>query len=60
MTVALFRSVEKPKEPFKIGMFPVRGNPCHGAVWGKIRKGQANDLLKLSNWLAPIAGVNII
>lgn len=60
ITVADFRSVEKLSEPFKIGMLPIRGNRCHGAVWGKIRRGQSNDILKLCRWLAPIPGVNII
>lgn len=60
LTVAEFRSVEKAGEVFKIGMAPLRGNPCHGAVWGKIRKGQSNQLLRLTNWLVPIPGVSIV
>lgn len=60
LTVAEFRSVEKHGEAFKIGMVPIRGNRCHGGVWGKIRRGQSNDLLRLSNWLVPIPGVSIV
>jgi hypothetical protein len=60
LTVADFRSVQDADKPFKIGMVPLIGNRCHGAVWGKIRRGQSNDLLRLSAWLAAIPGVNII
>ena len=60
LTVRDFRSVQRGSEVFKIGMAPLIGNRCHGAIWGRIRRGQSNDLLRLSAWLAPIPGVNIV
>jgi hypothetical protein len=59
MTVETFRSTALAGEPYRIGMAPLPGIPCHGAVWGKIRPGQANKLLALSNWLAEMPGVVI-
>lgn len=59
MTVEAFRSVERPEAPFKIGMVPLADNPCHGGVWGKITRGQANRLLKNSEWLNEIVGVEV-
>lgn len=54
------RSVDKAsvaKDRWKIGMVPVEGNDCHAGVWGKITKGQSNDLQRKSNWLVRIDGV---
>ena len=54
------RSVDtaaKPEDRWKLGMYPVIGNDCHAALWGKVTKGQSEQIQKLSNWLVPIPGV---
>lgn len=54
-----FKSTAKAGEPYLIGMAPLPGIPCHGAVWGKIGGSQSNRLLKCSEWLIPVPGVAI-
>lgn len=60
ISVGGFRSVDKASKDadrWKIGMVPVSGNDCHGAVWGKITTGQSNSLQRKSAWLVEIPGV---
>lgn len=60
ISVDQFRSFNRATtaaETWKIGMVPLDDNPCHGGVWGKITKGQSNDLQRTSEWLVPIPGV---
>lgn len=56
-----FRSFDDAKDKekcWKIGMHPIKDvNPCHAAIWGKIRQGQSNDLQKRSEWLVQIPDV---
>ena len=59
LTVQDFRSTAKPGSPYQIGMAPLPGIPCHGAVWGKIGSSQSNQLLRFSDWLVPVVGVTI-
>ncbi len=40
-----------------IGMVPLDDNVCHGAIWGKITKGQSNSLQRKSEWLVEIPDV---
>lgn len=60
ITVTNFRSLQDPTNPYKIGMVPLPDNDCHGAIWGKITKGQSNKLISKSEWLVALAGVEII
>ena len=39
-----------PEEP------PAPANPFHGEAWGRLSRGQKNELLRQSQWLVPIAG----
>jgi hypothetical protein len=58
--VGEFRSLdraEKPEQRWKIGIVPMGGNDCHGAVWGKITGGQSNDMQRKSQWLVRVPGV---
>jgi hypothetical protein len=59
LTAQDFRATAKPGEPYLIGMAPLPGIPCHGAVWGKIGGSQSNRLLKCSDWLVGIPHVII-
>lgn len=45
--------------PIRIGMAPLPGLICHGAIWGKITKGRANAALRKCDWLIPIPGVQL-
>lgn len=47
----------KTEDHWMIGMDPVDGNDCHGAVWGKITTGQSNALQRNADWLVQIEGV---
>jgi hypothetical protein len=42
---------------WRIGMVPLDENVCHGAIWGKITKGQSNTLQRNSEWLVEIPGI---
>jgi hypothetical protein len=58
--VDAFRSIDraaKPADRWKIGIVPVEGNDCHGAVWGKITTGQSNSIQRTSEWLVEVPGV---
>lgn len=60
ISVGTLRSVDTATDAakrWKVGMVPVEGNDCHGAVWGKITKGQSNELQRKSAWLVHIPGV---
>jgi len=43
---------------WQIGIAPLDENPCHGAVWGKITKGQSNEIQRRSAWLVEMQGVD--
>jgi hypothetical protein len=60
IAVGELRSIDTATEDgdkWKVGMVPLDENKCHGAVWGKITKGQSNKLQEKSVWLVPIGGV---
>ncbi len=60
LDVSEFRSADTStsnESMWRIGMAPLDDNVCHGAVWGKITKGQSNTLQRNSEWLAEIHGV---
>ena len=60
ITIASLRASDKATkvgDRWKIGMVPLPNNDCHGAVWGKITKGQSNELQRKSDWLVPAPGV---
>jgi hypothetical protein len=60
ISIELFRSfdtADQGMQRWKIGMVPLDDNPCHGAVWGGITKGQSNDIQRASEWLVGMPGV---
>jgi len=64
ITVARFRSFDPAQaevDRWKIGLVPLEDppEPCHGAVWGAITEGKANEIRRATEWLVPISNVVI-
>lgn len=66
ISVELFRSFDPaghPEDRWKIGMVPLFDerppDPCHGAVWGTISEGRANQIRRAVQWLVQIPGVTL-
>ena len=66
ITVERFRSFDPSQavnNQWKIGMVPldqeIPPKPCHGAVWGAISEGKANEIRRATDWLVPIPDVVI-
>jgi len=66
ISVEDFRSFDPGQseaDKWLIGMLPLMEEeppqPCHGAVWGNISDGKANDIRRASEWLVPIENVVI-
>lgn len=38
---------------------PMPANPYHGEAWGRLTRGQKNELLRQSQWLVEIPGCNL-
>lgn len=64
MSVAHFRTfdpADQPADRWKIGMVPLPDeqppDPCHGAVWGTISEGRANQIRRAVDWLVEVPGV---
>jgi hypothetical protein len=66
MTVSQLRTFDPADEEadkWKIGMVPLEDeeppDPCHGAMWGKISEGKANDIRRSVVWLVQVPDVVI-
>jgi hypothetical protein len=64
ITVERFRSFDPAQaaaDKWKIGLVPLEDppEPCHGAVWGTISEGKANDIRRATDWLVSIPNVVI-
>jgi hypothetical protein len=64
ITVEHFRSfdpAQNDNDRWKIGMVPLDEEeppkPCHGAVWGTISEGKANEIRRAVGWLVELPGV---
>lgn len=64
ITVERFRSfdpAQNDNDRWKIGMVPLFDEeppkPCHGAVWGSITEGRANDIRRAVAWLVELPDV---
>jgi hypothetical protein len=64
ITVEKFRSFDPAlveADRWKIGMVPLADEeppkPCHGAVWGSISEGRANDIRRATEWVVPVPDV---
>jgi len=42
-----------------VGYSPIDENPYHGEAWGKLSRGQKNDLLARSTWFVQIPGCSL-